>query len=138
MPIRDTAAMNASLDNDYGPTRGPNAAASHDVALYSGDPMIPADQGGGVEIDGGGYARVPLAAADWEPADAGAKSAAPVTFPDTTAAWATAATHWALFDGAVMWDCGPLAEELVVTGPGSGPVVEVTVFYADSLNDMEE
>lgn len=128
MPIRDVAAMNASLDNDYGTTRGPNAAASHDLALFVGDPLL-----GGVEVTGGGYARVAVAAAAWAAAVDGMKETTnPVAFPATTAAWANAATHWALYAGTVMWDCGPLVEPLEVTGAGSGPLVQVAVFYDDS------
>lgn len=128
MPIRDVAAMNASLDNDYGTTRGPNAAASHDLALFVGDPLTD-----GVEVTGGGYARATIAAADWAPAADGMKeTTAPVALPNTTAEWPDAATHWALFAGTVMWDCGPLTEPLEVTGASAGPLVAVAVFYDDS------
>jgi hypothetical protein len=139
MPIRDTAAMNASLDNDYGATHGPNAPASHDLALFDGDPMVIDDETGlpvGVEltgVDSPGYARVTIAAADWEPAADGAKAlTAPVQMPDATDAW-TEATHWGLFDGSTLWDCGPLTEALEVTEAGTGPLVSPVVFYDESV-----
>ena len=134
MPIRDTAARNASLDNDYGTTRGPNAAASHALALFNGDPLVD-----GVELSGGGYARVTVLAADWAAASDGMKSPTnPQTFPATTAAWPNPATHWALYAGSVMWDCGPLTEPLEVTGPGPGPTVGITVFYDETVVPPEE
>ena len=133
MPIRDTAAMNASLDNDYGSTHGPNAPASHDLALFDGDPMLD-----GVELDSTsapGYARVSIAAADWAAAADGQKAlVAPVQLPDPTDAWLEA-THWALLDGSTMWDCGPLTEPLEVTGASSdGPLVSPVVFYDDGAD----
>lgn len=135
MPIRDVAAMNASLDNDYGTTRGPNAAAEHALALFVGDPLVD-----GVEVTGGGYARVTVAAADWSPAADGEKSTTePVAFPATTGEWPDSVTHFALIAaGEVMWDAAPLAEELVVTGAGPGPVLNVTIFFADTLDPLED
>lgn len=139
MPIRDTAAMNASLNNDYGATKGPNAPASHELALFDGDPMIDALDGGGVEVaalDCPGYARVTLANdAGWlAAADGMKKRAALAQFPATTGEWLTPVTHWALIaSGGVVWDCGPLTEPLEVTGAGDGPEVAVTVFYDDSV-----
>lgn len=138
MPIRDLAARNASLNNDYGATRGPNAPDAHSLALFSGDPMIDAGDGGGVEISGGGYARVTIDQSEWLPAADGLKTlAAPKTFPATTGEWPDTVTHWALYDGSTMWDCGPLAEEVDVTGAGAGPVVNVTVFYDDDTQNQE-
>ena len=136
MPIRDDAARNASLDNDYGTTTGPHAAPSHLLALFVGDPFID-----GYETSGGGYTRVAVAPADWLPADGGMKTTvAPIQFPATTAAWSQPVTHWALYDntGAVMWDTGPLTEPLDVTGSGPGPTVTPTVFYDDSATIAQE
>lgn len=136
MPIRDLAARNSSLDNDYGTTAGPNAPASHLLALYVGDPFLD-----GYETAGGGYARVAVPAASWGPADGGMKTTtAPVQFPATTAAWDQPVTHWALYDaaGVVMWDTGPLTEPLDVTGSGPGPTVTPTVFYDDSATIAQE
>ena len=137
MPIRDVAAMNRSLDNDYGTTRGPNAPASHNLRLYAGDPITD-----GVEASGGGYAAQNIAPADWLPAADGEKSlAAVVEFPVPTGSWGPTITHWALTgvgDGGLMWDTGILADPLDVTGPGErGPLVRVTVFYDDAVTAEE-
>lgn len=137
MPIRDTAAMNHSLDDDYGTTRGPNAADSHLLTLWDGTPMIPVIDGGGSEIVGNGYARVEIFPADWSSAVDGMKTlVAPVQFPATTGEWPEGAEYWGLIDaadGVTMWDCGPLAEPLEVTGAGDGPIVSVSVYYDDAV-----
>ena len=140
MAIRDEAAMNASLDNDYGTTRGPNSPAAHELALFMGDPMTDGVEVTATNDDGQatGYARATIAAADWQPAANGEKSAGAVTFPAATAAYPSSVTHFALIAGGVTWDCAPLAEELVVTGAGPGPVVQVTLFHADVLDPDEE
>lgn len=144
MPIRDTAAMNASLDNDYGDDRGPNAAAYHLLALFAGDPMLDVVDGGGEEltsVDNPGYARVTIDPSDWLPAANGRKDlTGPAEFPATTGEWAESPSHWALFapDGTTCWDCGPLTEPLDVTGAGSGPLVSVSVFYDDAVSVDEE
>lgn len=145
MPIRDIAAMNRSLNNDYGTSRGPNAADSHQLALFVGDPMIPADDDGGVECAPGthpGYARVTVNPGDWLPAADGRKMlTGPKQLPATTGEWDPEPDYWALFDGAVpglMWDCGPLTAPLQVTGPGDGPLVSVAVFYDDAVSEPEE
>lgn len=129
MPIRDVAAMNASLDNDYGTTRGPASPSSHSLALFFGDPMTD-----GVEVSGGGYARVTVLASKWLPASSGYKSTnGGVQFPTVTAAWADSPTHWALLDGSTMWDCAKLLEPLDITSAGPGPQVVVTIFYDDAV-----
>jgi len=128
--IKDVAAQNASLDNDYGTTRGPNAAASHSLALFDGDPMDV-----GVEITGPGYARVTVPASDWLASADGAKTlTAPKQFPDATDAWPSV-THWGLYAGAVLWDCAELIESVEVTTASPGPKVSVTVFYDTALNE---
>jgi hypothetical protein len=125
MPLASVAAQNASLDNDYGTTRGPNAPGAHELALFNGDPV-----NGGTELTGFGYARASVLPADWIAADDGAKSAT-VTFAAPTAAWLTA-THWLLIDAAdstTFWESAAFDEALEVTGAGAGPEVTVTVFY---------
>lgn len=124
MPIRDIAAQNRSLDNDYGTTRGPNAPSSFQVALFESNPAL-----GGIEITGPGYARVTLSSNSFAAAVDGVKTAQ-VTFPDATGAW-TQATYWGLYDpvGAMWWDCAPLATTLTVSGASSGPVVNLAVYY---------
>jgi len=134
MPIRDVAAMNASLDNDYGTTHGPNAPSSHDVALFVGDPMTD-----GVEVSGAGYARVQILAAAWMAASDGFKTpSAPVVFPDPTAAYPGTVTHVGLFahGTSTMWDCVPLSEPLDVTAASTdGVEVIFSVYYNDAVLD---
>lgn len=132
MALVSQTAQEASLDNDYGTTRGPNALASHELALYDGDPREE-----GVEISGNGYARVTVAAADWALASDGYKTlTTPVTFPAPTAEWPLTVRYWALLGGGVMWDSGPFAEEIDVTAASpAGPVVNISIFYNDAVPD---
>lgn len=132
MPLRDVTAMNASLDNDYGLTRGPHSPSSHSLALFVGDPMTP-DSVEANSSDDPGYARATVTAAAWLDAVDGFKSTVPIVFPNTTDAWLDEPTHWALFDGDTMWDCAPLVEPLAVTAAGGGPRVTVTIFYDDAV-----
>lgn len=133
MPIRDIEAMNQSLANDYG-TSETLRPPQHELALFSGDPLD-----SGVEITGGGYARVEIEAADWaEPADGAISTIDPVVFPAPTEEWSDTVTHAALIYEGVMWDCFPLAEPLEVTGVGSGPSIDVEIFHADILEAEEE
>lgn len=143
MPILSTAAQNASLDNDYGATRGSNAPSAHQVALFNGDP-----NGDGVEISDtteteagtvpNGYERVtiPNNGTTWAPAADGRKeTAAPVVFAVPTEAWEDV-THFVLFDdadGTTGWDSGALLETLVVTGAGTAPSADLAVFYGESV-----
>lgn len=131
MPIRDQAAQERSLDNDYGPTRGPNAPDAHEVALFMGDPDL-----GGLEVAGGGYARAALDSDDWLLAADGAKVSPTVTFPDTTDEWPGTVTHAALYDPVegLWWDSVPLEEPLDVTGPGDSPQVVLSIFYDTNLD----
>jgi len=137
MPIRDQAARLASLLNDYGPDAAADAPTYHDAALFAGDPMLDPLDGGGVEVTGGGYARVRVDPADW--VDDGVETlTATLTFPDSTGEW-DEATHWALYgsDGN-WWDCGELADSVQVTGAGGGPIVQISLFYGDALTTDEE
>lgn len=150
MPIRDPAARNASLDNDYGATHGPNAPDDFEVALFLGDPLLGGievpdetevdDGSGGTVLVPNGYARGTVANdASWAPAADEMKStAAPVQLPDVLAEYPDTVTHWALFDAAdstTMWDFGRLAAPLDVRSAGPGPAVTPTVFYADSITE---
>lgn len=54
------------------------------------------DSGGGVEVVGGGYSRVQVAAFD-PPASGQTSNSAPVSFNSATAGWGTV-THFALYD----------------------------------------
>lgn len=132
MPIRDVAAQNASLDNDYGATHGPASPDAHELALFAGDPMTD-----GVEITGAGYA--PAAVSNdsaWPAADNGSKSR-DVTFAAPTGEW-DEATHWLLRDPVTGagWDCAPFDEPLDVTAASdTGPLVTVQIFHPDSIAD---
>jgi hypothetical protein len=134
MALVSIAAQNASLDNDYGATAGPNAAAAHEVALYAGDPLT-----GGVELDAaGGYARPTVTndGASWAAADGGAKTSTVVAFADSTDEWTVAgdpavATHFLLVDASTgdFWDSGLLGDEVSVEAAGPGPRVQLTIYY---------
>lgn len=149
MPIRDQAAMERSLDNDYGTTRGSNAPASFEVALFMGDPLTGGvevtatsdvdDGAGGVVAVANGYARATLSNDLWSPAGEGVKTTtAPVVFPDTLAEYPDTVTHWGLYDPvtAQWWDCAPITEDLDVTGAAPGPALFLSVFYADNLDPL--
>lgn len=132
----DVAAMNSHLEASYGPNRAAARPSSHEFALFYGDPMF-----GGVEITGGGYARVTFAAADWNPAADGAMSTDWKSLPSTTGEYDSEATHWALIyddGGDVIDDSGPLVDALNVTAAGSGPLVRATVRFADSIIPEED
>lgn len=134
--VLDVAAQNASLDNDYGATKGPNAATAHQFALYAGDPQL-----NGVELDAaGGYARVviPNDGTSWPDAAAnGAKTAAPVTLPAATGEWTVGgapavATHFVLIDnadGVTGWDSGRLDSPISVDVAGVTGSASPTVYY---------
>jgi hypothetical protein len=119
--LRDVAAINASLDNDYGATRGPNTPAALEVALLE-------TREPGSEITGGGYSRPTLDSDDWLPAADGVKSSAPVSMGTPSGAWDTA-NYAGLYDpvAAVWWDVVPLAEPLTVTGAGDPVTVVLSV-----------
>jgi hypothetical protein len=130
----DTAAQDASLDNDYGATKGANAPSSHELALFTDDPRL-----GGVELDAtGGYVRVVVTndGTNWPAASGGMKVGAFQTFPDSTAAWSDTAKWWVLFDhadGTTRWDAGPLDDEIDVNAAGAGPVTRPSIYYNGGL-----
>lgn len=130
MTLLSTAAQNKSLDNDYGSSKGANAAASHKVAMYAGDPATT-----GTELAAtGGYAQVTLTnnGTSWPSVAAGgAKTSMQITFPTSTAAWSDVATHFLLLDATTgdEWDSGPLSAELSVDQAGVIAKVTLTVFY---------
>ena len=121
--IRDTAAQNATLDALLGDARAAGVPASFSLALFDGDPM-----GDGVEISGGGYARVTVAntTAVWGAAANGEKVSTPITLAGTST-YATAATHWCLFDGTTGWFTGELDE--AISEPTD--TVTLSVFIGD-------
>ncbi len=133
MPIRDPAARRKSIRNDYGVNAAADAPTSHEVALFDGDPME-----GGVEITGDGYARAEVVPGDWAD-DPDEGIFAFVTFPAPGGPWVEA-KYWGLYgsDG-LWWDCGELEEPLLVTiASDTGPQLQVPLFYADSINELEE
>lgn len=129
--------MNSKLEAVYGPNRAAARPSTHEFALFYGDP-----NNGGVEITGGGYARVTIDGdTDWLTPDEGAISTVFFALPDTTDEWSSEATHWALIyddSGDVIDDSGPLAEVLVVTGVGVLAPVQATVRFADSILTGED
>lgn len=129
MPIRDAEAMRLSLDNDYGTTRGANAADSHELVMFLGDPMSE-----GVEVTDAG--RATILPADWLPASVDAVKSVDglVDLPDPTVAWS--ADYCALYgsDGN-WWDCWPLTEPMDVEVGGTTPQVLVEIFYDDSTQE---
>jgi hypothetical protein len=134
MALLDEAAQNASLDNDYGASRGPNAPAAHQVALFDGDPLL-----GGLELtSAGGYARVTVTnnGTNWPAAASGAKTSAAVTFPTSSGAWSSTATHWVLYDdadGTTAWDSAPLDDEIDINEAGDTASTTLTVYYDGGL-----
>lgn len=143
-------AQNASLDNDYGATRGSNAPDSLEVLLYAGDPALDGveiadttedDDNPGVFVDNG-YAPAVIAndGTIWAAAADGLKATvAPVQFADALASWETV-THFVLRDEATgdLWDAAPLLEPLDVTAAGDGPAVTLVLFYSDRLDNLED
>lgn len=145
MPIKDEAAMNASLNNDYGATKGPNSPSSHSLALFVGDPQLEVADGGGYEISAiscPGYARVAISNdASWAPAADGMKQTAEsVEFPAPTDEWVEEPTYWALIaPGEVIWDTGPLTEPMQITSASTeGILIRPVIFYSDAVTEEEE
>ena len=118
--IRDTAAQNATLDALLGDARAAGVPASFSLALFDGDPM-----GDGVETDAP-RVTVPNTTAVWDGASNGEKTSTPVTLAGT-GTYATAATHWCLFDGTTGWFTGELDE--AVSEPTD--TAELAVFIGD-------
>lgn len=137
MPIRDQAAQERSLDNDYGPTRGPNSPDSFEVAFFVGDPLVDGTEVP-THVDGipTGYARAVHDNDDWELAAGGVKPTLPITFADALTEWPETVTHAALFDPVAgeWWDTVELEEPLDVTGPGTIPPFVLPVFYDNNLD----
>lgn len=121
MALVSIEAQNASLDNDYGTTRGPNAADSHEILLLDED---------GIELAGSGYARPTVLPADWPAADGGEKTVV-AEFGIPTGAWVKAVAWQALGDDGFLWDSVPIVPPLEVTGASVAAVpVAITVAYS--------
>ena len=128
MPLGSDAARNAVLDASLSSTAAPESLY---LALFAGDPAS-----GGVEISGGGYARVAVPRSAWAAASGGQKSnSAELTFPTSTGAWSGTATHTALMSastGGDRWDTGALGSPVAVTESGA-----VVSFPAGTLTATE-
>lgn len=125
MAVVSVEAQNASLDNDYGTTRGPNAADSHECLLLDED---------GIELVGNGYTRPTVLPADWPNADGGEKTVV-LEFGTPTGVWVKAVTWQLLGDDGNLWDSVPIVPPLEVTGASVGPVpVAITVAYSQPVS----
>lgn len=144
----DLAAQIASLKNDFGASKGPNAAAAFAVELWIGSP-----DGGGQEMptttvltddDGvettvaNGYAPAPLTNNGTNfpvpDADSGILETPLVAgFPTSTAAYPAAVTHWVLRDTATgaIWHAAafPADQRITVGAAGVKPVPVLSIFY---------
>ena len=139
MALLDAAAQNASLDNDYGGSKGPHAPNAFTLELWAGDPA-----NGGVQMDNaGGYAPVTVTnnGTNFPPADADAKTCAAQTFPSSTGEWTAGgnpdvATHWLLRDTATgaAWDYAELVDEISVEAAGTEVTVQPVIFYNGGLD----
>jgi hypothetical protein len=134
MTLLDAAAQSASLNNDYGANKGPNAPASHELALFTGDPRV-----GGTELtSAGGYARVVVAnnGTNWPGASGGSTTSAEIALPTSTGAWSDTATWFVLFDAAdstTRWDAMPLFEEIDITVAGVTKSLILTINYQQGV-----
>lgn len=132
--LGSVAAMNASLDNDYGSARGSNAPDNLELALFVSDP----DAGGLEMTSTGGYARSgPVASATAFPtaASGGAKTSIGWDFGTSSAAWDDVAGFFVIFDAdsGDAWDSGPLPVPVSVNGSGVAVSVPgVTVYYGQN------
>lgn len=130
MPLYSVESQNASLDNDYGATKGPNSPTAHQVAQFTGDPDL-----GGVELGpDGGYVRtvIPNDGTIWPAAAGGQKTSVPVALADATGARSDTAKWFVLYDDdnpTIPYDGAPLVEEISITDAEPGPVVELTIYY---------
>lgn len=127
MPISDSAERVNFITSYYGATG--TVPTSFDVALFNGDPTFD-----GVEITGPGYARVTIANNGTTWTTSGDQVVAEVTFPAPTGAW-DEATHFGLYNGAALGETDAFDSPLDVTGAGAAPVVEVVIYFGDTIND---
>lgn len=133
-PLSQTARAK-SLANDFGPTRGPNAADSFIAHLYDDHPEF-----GGVELDTTscpGYVAPTIDNDDFA-ADGDGGMSVVVELADATAAW-TKVGRWVVLENAAVadefWD---YVQVDAVTVSAAGPFpedLEITVLYADDSTD---
>lgn len=132
--LRDIAAQNASLDNDYGPTRGPHTPDELEVALLE-TRDVATELSATTDVEGvptgNGYARPTHSSDDWLAAADGVKTTSvPLNFGTPTLAWQTA--RWAALIEpvtGVVWDVVKLVEPVTVTGAGSPVLGPISVAY---------
>lgn len=112
---KSTSVRNAVLDAILGASQTLSAGTLY-LALYT---TAPTEDGGGVEVSGGSYARVSVTNdnTNWPAAAGGSKAnGQPFTFPTPTAPWGTVVA-WGLHDhptndSLTLW--GLLDDETVV------------------------
>lgn len=122
-------ARTKSLSNDYGPTRGPNAADGFRAAIYDDHPEF-----GGVELDTvscPGYARVVVDNDDFAVVGGGIEVT--VAVADATGPW-TKTGRWVLLLNAAdlteVWDYVPVTAVRPSEASTFDPL-RITVFYSD-------
>lgn len=128
MPLGDVSEQDAFLAAYFGgDTSG--IPASFDVALFTDDPTDD-----GVEITGGGYARVTVTndATFWTVLSDG-KTTGTVTFPDPTGDW-DGASFWVMFNGTALTAYGRLSTQLTPSSGDPAPSISVTVFLPNPDN----
>ena len=140
MPIVDDAFANSILDALAGPGVASGMPSQLWVAYYDFDPRDT-----GVEISGGGYARLgPISMSSgtmWPNATGRTKTnGASITGPSSSGAWSAIAT-WAAFvttssgAGTVGW-AQELPVPVVVDGPGQRAVIAVGDLAIPILDDF--
>lgn len=131
MGLSSVAARNRSLDNNYGPTAGPYAAASFDVLLYVGDPTT-----GGVETSGPGYAAASQAQSNWSAAAFSAKESIDlILWPAPTGEWTGPITHAVLrdHDTGDLWDACRIVPPIDITGASPNqPAATLRVYHPEA------
>lgn len=148
MPL-DIAAQVASLKNDYGANKGPNAPASFSVDLYTDNPLA-----GGVvmpsitdtvDVDGdpttvaNGYAAAVVNndGATFPSPDpvTGVLTSALITWPASNFAYPVEAKYWVLRQGSVRWDYGEIPRDqwIYVDRAGVVPRLTLSIFYRGEL-----
>lgn len=119
MALGSATTKGKSLDNDYGAGAGSAAPATHQVAIYDGDPT-----GGGTELTGtAGVTRVSVTndSTNWPDSTGGVKAnGVAFSHPASTAAWTSAGTYVALVDSVSgdIWDYKILPSPINVTDAG--------------------
>lgn len=131
MPLYSTAAQNNALDAMWGASHATTMPASFEVALISGDPR----QVTPTEMDYPGYARVAATndASFWNDAADGVKTSVLTAFPDSTAAGTVTADFWGIYVAGALYDFGRLAEDIFVSGAGTGPKIRLKVRFNKEL-----